>query len=154
SWMMGMQIESPTEESLTIDGYDVAIDDNVVNTEKLTATSYAQKMTDSGSHSLRVNTWYPGVSQSVKGEKRTFTIGLTGINNVAIDGNIHLKQGTDYLQIEGKGVQSVTIFNASGAIAAKVIGSKVDISSLPTGIYLVQIQTINGNVTRRIAVEK
>lgn len=153
SWMMGMLLEDSAGETIAVDGYDVAIDDKVVNSEKVTETSFAYNMTGTGTHSLRVNTWYPGVETSVKGEATTFTLGLSAIKGIGADSDIRLVKGVNYLKVEGEGVQAITIYNSAGAVSAKAVGDIVDITSLPVGVYVVRITTINGVVLRKLIID-
>ena len=148
----------------------MAIDNKVVNTEKIKETAYQHSPLSQGNHTRRINTWYAGAEKSAEGEATIFTIGTSAIDGVAAaDVNIHLSQGTNYLQVEGEGIQSVSLFNASGTVMAKASGNaaakasstadkasaaRLDISSLTPGVYIVQIKTAQGDTTRRIIVSR
>ena len=177
NWMMGMLLETTTGEDLVIDGYDFNIDGKARNTEKIKGNTYENKLVFDGTHTLRIDTWYAGLSKPVQGDSYTFRTGAAAIESVSADTNIRLVKGTNFLQVEGDGVKAIEIVNTAGVVVAKAAGergqtssldlpsgsrldtvkatgAKVNISSLADGVYIVKIATANGDVTRRIVIEK
>ncbi|PWH82175.1 T9SS C-terminal target domain-containing protein [Algibacter marinivivus] len=72
--------------------------------------------------------------------------------------NIYPNPANDYIQIESKDVQ-ISSFEMYSLVGQKVIfsnnlvNSRLDISSLNSGIYLLKVNTDNGSLTKKIIVE-
>ena len=154
SWMMGMVVESPQGEAMTVDGYDVAVDGKTISAERVSGNTFTGGLKVSGDHRLQVNTYYPGRAQAVEGEAVVFNLNLTAIKGVAADGNIGIVRGAGYLQVDGDGVESVSLYGASGALVANAKGNRIDIAGVASGVHVLQVRTAEGVVSRKITIEK
>ena len=153
NWMMAMNIVDPNGEPLSVDGYDVRIDNRKV-ADKITDTSFTYDLGASadGSHTLRVNTYYTGRASAVNGSLLTFTINMSGIHAPLAE-TYRLTRGTDVLGIEGGHVNGISVIAADGKVAASSNGNTVAIASLPAGVYMVKVATDNDDLTYKIVIE-
>ncbi len=82
------------------------------------------------------------------------TANLLSANDIdrKVDINVFPNPASDYININTKEkIKSVYLYNASGIRVGKYGDSKnIDIKSLPKGTYLVNINTENGNITKKI----
>lgn len=85
SWLMGMIIRQKNAEPMPLEGYDVRIDDEKVNTEMLTDTHFTSVVLAEGSHKVAVDVIYDA-SRSVEGKNNWFVITTEGINATTADG--------------------------------------------------------------------
>ena len=64
---------------------------------------------------------------------------------------IYPNPSKDYITIYGSNIKQVIIGDISGRVLIKTTDKKIDISSLVSGTYIVQIETLNGNrVTEKL----
>lgn len=152
NWMMGMVLEAPQPKAMAVEGYDVSIDGTVANDGKLQATTFTHKMQKSGSHSLRVDAYYPGVAKPANGEVTYFTIDLTGIRGIAAGADIKVARGADCLKVEGACVQTLALYAANGTLAAKAVGNRLYVNTLAPGIYVLKVNTADGPLSLSIAL--
>lgn len=156
NWMLGWTMSSVSGEPLEVSGYDVLVDGIKVNQNMVTETNYScdLNVSDGKDHSVSVDVYYPALSESVKGEATYFTLpSLTGIDNGRIE-KINLRQGSNYLRVDGDGVKAVEAYSVAGVKAASAVGNTLDITNLSSGIYVVRIKTGDGEFTRKIEIRK
>lgn len=153
NWMMGMVIADPTAEPASIDGYDVTLDSRKV-ADKVKETSLTVDLEDkaTGSHDLRINTYYTGRATSVRGALITFYIDPAGIRTPLAE-TYRLTRGTDVLCIEGNDVQNIAVIATDGKIVAKAQGNRVGITALPAGVYMVKADADGKHLSYKIVID-
>lgn len=154
SWMMSIELESTDATYLDVDGYDIRIDGNVVNDSKLTSTEFEYVMPDADTrrHSLKIDTYYKDVDKAVSSPFYYFTLNPLGITDGIVT-DITLKEGDNYLLVEGDNVKSLAVISMTGTRVAYAESNSVSISSLIPGVYVVAIELEGGkSLTRKIAI--
>lgn len=156
NWLMGLKVESDEERPLNIAGYNVAIDNKVVNTELIQGNSYDYVPTrmDARSHRLRVDAVY-NVKGSVAGSVVTFTFksGTVGINDAQV-AQITVNRNGSVISVEGADVQSLALVSMDGKQVASSAANTVDVTNLPAGSYVLRVQLTSGEVrTQKLLVK-
>ena len=153
NWMMSMVLSDPEAQPMPVDGFDVVVDSKKV-AEKITDNSYSHDFgrNAAGEHKVRVNTYYTGRYSAMNGLLTTFTIDMTGIQQLLAD-SYRLSRGTDVLCLEGGQVQRLDVVAADGKVMARAAGNKVGIAALPAGVYMVKAVTVDGVLSYKIVIE-
>ncbi|MDO4196266.1 MAG: hypothetical protein Q4D33_08955, partial [Prevotellaceae bacterium] len=84
SWLMGMVIRQKDAKPMSLEGYDVRIDDEKVNAEMLTDTHFTSGVLTEGGHKVAVDVVYDA-SRNVEGKNNWFVITTEGINATTSD---------------------------------------------------------------------
>lgn len=76
----------------------------------------------------------------------TYTIGGTGIDNLGITLNVYPNPTSGILNIEGTNLESVEVYNLTGAriLTNRLSNNRIDVSNLNNGVYILKIVTENG----------
>ncbi len=155
NWMIGMDVESPTEMALPVTGYDIYVDRKKVNTETVTANTYVHELDDADatrSHTLRVDAIYD-VKGSVRGTAVFFTLATAGISDATV-ATIAVDRKGSVLSVSGAEVKALTLVSAAGVTAKQAAGSEIDVTSLPAGAYVLSVQLASGKVlTQKLLVK-
>ena len=81
-----------------------------------------------------------------------------GIDEAEADVNVYPNPTHDQITIEAVGLHRITVTNAFGQtlyyINASSDKSIIDLSQYSAGLYLIRVDTENGNVIRRVSVVK
>ncbi|MCT2409679.1 T9SS type A sorting domain-containing protein [Chryseobacterium antibioticum] len=80
--------------------------------------------------------------------------GVLGTSEVTqkLNYKVYPNPTSDYVVVESKDkINSIEVYDFGGKkLAAPVVGNKVDLSNLSSGVYILNIETPNGKVTERI----
>lgn len=155
NWLIGMTIAQADAPTVDIDGYDVAIDYEVRNDQRIKDNHFTYDMgkTDDMRHSVHVNIYYTAKSEVVKGKNTYFYLSTAGLADNMV-GSVRLNRGDNYLVAQGEGVTRLEVYSTNGALMASADGERVNISSLSSGIYIVKINVNGKSVTRKINIIK
>lgn len=155
NWMIGLNLENTKSTQLPIDGYDVTIDGEKKNNEKLTTNSFNYDFgkEDAVEHTINVDVYYTVSPKSVKGGITRFYIGAAGINENTIE-RIDVRQGNNEITVDGDNVTSVNIFSTDGATVASAKGNTVSINNINAGIYVVKAVVNGETIVRKIMIAK
>ena len=155
NWMMGLNLESPEGIELPVDGYDVKIDGEKKNAEKITENSYSYDFgaEDTKEHTIQVDVYYTVKPTCVEGSVNRFYLGVSGIDENLI-GKINISMGDNEIAVGGDNVKSVDVISAAGATVASAKGNTVSVNGLPTGIYIVKAVVDGKTITRKVQIEK
>lgn len=153
SWLLAMDIVNTAEATVVPEAYDVVFDGNVLNDSRLSDTAYTFSTDfDKARHSLEVNAYYAGLTESVKGKATVFKLQVSGLDDVTVT-DIALNVGENLLVVEGEGILGVDLFTVKGIKAASAAGNTVKISDLSAGVYVVSVRTAGGTLTRKIRIK-
>ena len=153
NWMMGLVLADPDAKPIPVEGYDVRIDNKVVNTEPLTEPTFSYEFPEGdATHRLNVDVRY-SPERVVKGTAVFFQVGpsTVGEHSVAV---LRVEQGDHYIRVTGQEVQEVSLVEISGQMVAQAQGAELDITALPTGTYVLRIITPQGVVNRKVCIVK
>lgn len=134
----------------TFEGYNLYCNSELVNGEPLHATSYLDKKVYDGKYlEYQVAAIY-----SACGEVTSNTVRLlsTGIEEYAVEGEIRFHTKDSYLIIEGvQAKMEVCLIDTHGRIVFLGITDdeetyRINIAAIPTGIYLVKVDSVVGKV--------
>lgn len=151
NWMMGLVLTAPDAEPLPVEGYDVRIDNKVVNEAPLAEPSFAYEFPEGdATHRVNIDVRY-SPERVVRGTAVFFQVGPSAIgeNSVAV---LRLQQGEHYIRVTGTDVVEASLLSAAGLTVAQARGGVVDITGLPAGTYVLRIVTPRGEVVRKVAV--
>ena len=80
------------------------------------------------------------------------TQGIDNIENNSV--SVYPTPANSVLTVEGEGIHSVQMFDASGrTVLSRNNGGKIDISGLASGIYVVRVTTTNGISIKKVVKE-
>ena len=80
------------------------------------------------------------------------TLGIDNVENNSV--SVYPSPASNILTIEGEGIHSVQMFDASGrTVLSRNNGGKVDISTLASGVYVVRVTTNNGVSIQKVVKE-
>lgn len=153
NWMMGLVLAAPEAKPIPVEGYDVRIDNKVVNTAPLTEPTFSYEFPEGdATHRLNVDVRY-SPERVVKGTAVFFQVGpsTVGEHSVAV---LRVEQGDHYIRVTGQEVQKVSLVEISGQMVAQAQGPELDITALATGTYVLRITTPQGIVNRKVFVVK
>lgn len=142
-------VEVPLSLDESIYGYNIYKDGMKINDKLL---PFSKNFTDKSyieSACYTVSAYYKDGSESPLSPE--YCLVPLGINdNQANDGMwIYPNPTVDYINIAGE-FTTASVINLTGKVIIITTESKIDISSLPKGIYLLNISTDNGIVSRKI----
>ncbi len=141
SWMIGMNTSNGNTEAMPIEGYNVYLDNNLINTELLTTPyiKHAKNSIQGTDHRLKVNVVYP-VYGEVEGDLVFFTIAPAAVESVAIDRvKVYPNPASSFIRVEGD-VESLELFDLSGRKVAESATAEMDVTAMPTGNYLLKVK--------------
>lgn len=146
NWMMGLVAVAPDADPLPVDGYDVYIDAKKVNTTPVTETKYTYDFGSDAAtnltHRVNVNVNYTGRG-SVTGSYVFFTLQqvAAGIEStLTADFSVYPNPATDYVVVNGEGVEEISAFSIGGALMGHVAGNRLDVSSYAPGLYILKVK--------------
>lgn len=154
NWLMSLNIENPNPSYLPVDGYDIYIDGEKKNTEKLTKTNFDYDFgaEDAKQHTVQVDAYFTGTTEAVKGTTNTFFIGTAGINDNTM-ATVEIQKGDNEISVVGNGVTSVELVSAAGATVASAKGNTVSLNGVSAGVYVVKAVVNGETVTRKVEVK-
>lgn len=148
NWMMGMVLGTAEAADLHVKGYNVRIDNQQVNTETLSTTTYQQTFSDTSkkTHRLQVQALYDEPTTATYSSDLVYFVidPTSAINDVTANGAIQVTQGTTHLQVAGVSVKQLDLYAANGALTARSASDSVSISNLSHGVYVLVISTNDG----------
>ena len=153
NWMMGLVLVSPNATPIPIEGYEVRIDNKVVTDGLLSDPAFTYEYTGGdATHRLNVDVHY-SPERVVKGTAVFFQVGPSslGENHVAV---IRLEQTDCHLRVTGNEVKEVSLVEISGQTILRARGSELNISSLSSGTYVLQVTTPQGVESRKVRIIK
>ncbi len=155
SWLLSWDLVENVANPLPAEGYDVVIDDQVHNSQRVTEPKYVFEIdaADNSRHYIRINTYYPLLAEAVEGETAMFRLAPSGINDASI-ASITLRQGRNELVADGEGVESMELYSASGMAVANVKGGRIALDDLADGIYVVKVNAGAASFTRKISIRR
>lgn len=155
NWLMGMTIVDGGNDAVAVEGYDVVIDNQVVNGAPVAETSYTHDFGkyDTKSHTISINARYAGVTEAVKGRSQTFKLAVSGISDVASP-VIDILKGQDEIEVTCAGVRSLALIAADGRTVSSAQGSVISTAALAAGVYVLEIKCDNTVITRKIQISK
>ncbi len=149
SWMLGMVITNDNTDLLPVKGYHVVVDGVIANEELISDTHFRMEdvaLDPDNAHRMRINAVYDvdgGIE--VKGELIIFNI-MAGVEEITIDRvKVYPNPATSYINVEGD-CDRLSLIDMSGRTVAESENNEINVTSLPTGNYLL-------NVYRNDAVE-
>ena len=149
NWMMSMNIYDDAPMPLTVNGYDINIDNEKRNAEMLTSKEFdfTFPTEDSNVHTVSVDVYYPALEAPVKGALCEFHIGTAGIHDVTDDAaELSLTMGDNFLCVDNADI--LTLVSADGAVVASSTGNRLNISNLVEGVYVL-FATVKGEKMER-----
>ena len=149
NWMMSMNIYDDDPMPLTVNGYDINIDNEKRNAEMLTSKEFdfTFPTEDSNVHTVSVDVYYPALEAPVKGTLCEFHIGTAGIHDVTDDAaELSLTIGDNFLCVDN--ADSLTLVSADGTVVASSTGNRLNISNLVEGVYVL-FATVKGEKMER-----
>lgn len=153
NWMMGLVLVSPDATPIPIEGYEVRIDNKVVNSTLLTEPAFTYEYSGGdATHRMNVDVHYTP-ERIVKGTAVFFQVGpgSIGSNSVAM---LRVEHDDCYLRVVGEDIREISLIDTSGKIARCAQGSELGISSLVAGTYVLRITTPQGVVNRKVCIAK
>lgn len=137
--------ESPKEGILTYRIYR-----NGALIDRSLYTSYTDVNPAEGANCYQVAAFYDTQKESEKSNEVCLDI-YVGIENNTLDSEyfIYPNPTVDYININGE-FNSASVIDMAGKVVVKSVESQIDIRSLAKGIYLLQIDTPTGIVTKKI----
>lgn len=156
SWLMAINLDNPNSDvALPVSGYDVKIDGEKKNSDKITECSYAYDFgaEDAKEHTVQVDVYYTVKPESVSGGVTRFYIGAAGISENVI-GKLSVTKGDNEITVTGNNVKSVDIISVGGATVASAKGDTVSINGLSSGAYIVKAVVDGKVVSKKIMIEK
>ncbi len=151
NWMLGMVICNSNNEPMAVNGYNVYIDGNKVNTELVKETSYKHEgvnFKDGSTHRVKVNVEYPVAdgTYEVEGQVFYYQVSPDAVESVEIDRvKVYPNPATSYIRVEGE-VEKLVLFDMAGSVVAETTAAEMDVTALPVGNYLLNVYS-NGNVS-------
>lgn len=144
NWMMGLVAVSPDSRPLPVEGYEVRIDNKKVNADLLAEPHFTWEFPEGdASHRINVDVCYE-VKGVVKGNAVFFRVGPNALDETSM-AVLHVSRGDNFVRVEGEGVESVSVFDHSGKFVSRIDGCEWNISSVPAGVYLLQVR-VKGRV--------
>lgn len=157
NWMMGLIATDPNASDLPVEGYDVRIDGTTVNESKLSEPTFTYDFNDgadlNATHKVNVDVYY-SVAGKVEGSAVFFTLASTGIDSNVINDIRLVRDGDNYIRIEGEGIIGVDLYAANGTLINGTNTNVVNISGVQTGTYIIKAKTANGSKTFKVRVSK
>ncbi|MDR2083381.1 MAG: C25 family cysteine peptidase [Bacteroidales bacterium] len=161
-------ITCPTPSDLSVDYIDNniilewsgAIDTKYFNIYKndvliaaeVTETSYSYYDVEIGEHTFKITAVYENCDESEGAEEK---YNIAGINNIENNLMVYPNPATNYINIEGKDIAYVTLFNSIGQIINKAIVNGdfiyLDINNYNSGIYFLKVNFLD-NTSNNIKI--
>ena len=142
---VGLDAVTLTWDATVVDGkevsYNIYKDDNLLT--NVTENTYEDTMVESGSHLYEVTV----VVGSYESEASKVTISVTSIEETTIAAKIYPNPTNGPATISSnEEIQQIRIFNTNGRLVNQLEGfgamtQDIDLSNLPAGTYLVQVNT-------------
>lgn len=156
NWMISLVVASTETEELPIEGYHVVVDGQKKTLMPTKSTQHEISNLKDGNHTLNINVVYSKPIGQKDGETVYFTIGSTGIENIEqTPYGISIGGDNTFIQVSGnKAINSIVAYSTSGKKVAQTIGDTLNISSLPTGIYILYIETAEGTVSTKVQINR
>lgn len=145
NWMIAMDIaETDSGRTLPVERYDVILDNKRVNGDAVTGTEYKVNTTLTSSQPLRIDAYYPGCTDPVKGTEVMVivTSGVDGTQTV----NVSVNGGNGCILVRGDEVTGVEVYDTTGRLVARGRANTARIDGIAPGIYAVKA-TVNGKKT-------
>ncbi len=147
NWMIGMVIDNGADDVIPVDGYNVLIDGQQVNSEPVKETYYMHKANfkESETHRLKVNVIYPVVGE-VEGDVVFFSVAPAAVESISIDRvKVYPNPAASYLRVEGQ-VDKLVMYDMAGRKVAETSAAELNVTELPVGNYLLNVyagETVN-----------
>jgi para-nitrobenzyl esterase len=85
---------------------------------------------------------------------RELTVGLDELNALQHDIKLYPNPAKNYFIVEGNGIQHIEVYSLTGALVLRSNGkNSVETNELNSGLYVVNIQTALGQVTKKLIIE-
>lgn len=153
NWMLGMVVNNGSTEPLDVEGYNVTLDGEQVNTELVTDTTYHQAVNyqEGSTHRIRIDVVYPDHG-TVNGDNVYFEVAPAAVESIAIDRvKVYPNPATSYIRIEGA-VDSADLYDLSGRTVATTTTAELDVTSLPVGTYLLKVKSAGTEETVKVVI--
>jgi hypothetical protein len=121
------------------------------------ASNYIHENLNTGSHQYYVTAVYNGGESDPSDEIEVLLL-ISGIDENSVGSTrIFPNPASDFVYIYAEAeVQAIRIFNQSGQLVKttkpSAFNQKVDISDINTGLYILQIETINGLISKKLMI--
>ena len=155
--MLGFDMEDAQGMALPVVGYDVRLDGQKANGERLPKArfehTFAQEQVDGDKpHTIAVDAWYELVAESVKGADENYTVAeATGIRDNQM-AHLKLRQDKATLTVVGEGILHVSLMAMDGTEVAASDVPLLGIGHLSAGIYIVKVETTSGTLVRKVRI--
>jgi hypothetical protein len=102
------------------------------NHTRLIAGTFGRSM-----YTMDLNSIMTGIPENYSGQK--------------IDIRVYPNPASDYVIIAcDKGIETVSLFSVNGALLLKTSSTKISLSSLPKGVYIVEVSAFNQKIRKQI----
>ena len=155
NWMIGLDIVDANAQPVNASGYRVFVDGKIVNETMVTANEYDYDFgaEDAKKHMIRIDTYYPNLTNPYVGTLNYFYIGTAAINDGKIE-QLRLTYGSNILKVKGTGVESLAVYTVDGRRVAAANGDEVHLNAMGAGLYLVKVKANGITTTQRIEIVK
>ena len=123
---------------LEIEGYNVYRDGKILNETPVKATTFADQLTDNGTHTYNVTALY--LNRGESNFSNTATPVLSSIDDIASQGISLTVEGNEIV-ITGAQDRSIAIYSVDGILNHSASGTGNDRFAVNTGVYIVKIGT-------------
>jgi hypothetical protein len=150
--------EDSEEIAGRLKGYNVFRDETKLNEELLTEKEYRDENLPVGTYHYQVNAVYEHCESELT-ESVTVVIDITNINNIrAATFRIFPNPVDNELNITGNIVPTIVrLYNITGQLVYETVqcttNMKIAVSSMPSGIYFIKIDSYYGSITKKIIIE-
>lgn len=153
NWMIGMVVENGSDEVMPVDGYNVLVDGQKVNSEPVKETYYMHRadFKQSETHRLKVNVIYPVVGE-VEGDVVFFSVAPAAVQEISVDRvKVYPNPAASYLRVEGQ-VDKLVMYDMAGRNVAETSAAELNVTALPVGNYLLNVYAGETVTTVKVAI--
>ena len=153
NWMIGLEVSSVNKFDLSVEGYNIYLNDELHNQDMVTENSYVINNLETGKYGVCVNPVYPNGIGEKSSKEVTFEITVSGIEDITAS-TFEIERNAEFIHVNGGNVTAIEMYDINGSKVAMSDNSTISIASLNNGVYVLSIKIDGKTVNTKVSVRR